>query len=187
MRVNPSGMPFNDASGPQADTENISSLPGLDGVPAPLLYLHKEVRLIGKPWTSLGDRWQALCKLWLCAEAILESSTRSDLTFTQIRKSAIPEHWKEWMNSKLMNSDATPPVDTFGNVFTEYLNGLQLTAKESTNTVMSAIWCRSGKTGILGLLLCLYWQAEYSGARRDWESNMKCVESIFNTILTSHL
>ena len=180
-------MPFNDVSGPQADTENISSLPGLDGVPAPLLYLHKEVRLVGKPWTSLGDRWQALCKLWLHAEAILESSTRSDLTFTQIRKSAIPEDWKEWMNSKLMNSDAMPPADTFGNMFTEYLNGLQLTAKESTNTVMSAIWCRSGKTGILGLLLCLYWQAEYSGAGCDWESNMKCVESIFNTILTSHL
>ena len=187
MHVNPSGMPFNDASGPQADTENISSLPGLDGIPAPLLYLRKEVGLIGKPWTSLGDRWQALCKLWLHAEAILESSTRSNLTFTQIRKSAIPEDWKEWMNSKLMNSDATPPADTFGNVFTEYLNGLQLTAKESTNTVMSAIWCHSRKTGILGLLLCLYWQAGYSGAGRDWESNMKCVESIFNTILTSHL
>ena len=105
-------MPFNDASGPQANTENISSLPGLDGVPTLLLYLRKEVRVVGKPWTSLGDRWQVLCKLWLCAEAILESSTCSNLSFTQIRKSAIPEDWNNWMNSKLMNSDAKPPVDT---------------------------------------------------------------------------
>ena len=128
-----------------------------------------------------------LCKLWLRAEAILESSTRSDLSFTQIHKSTIPEDWKDWMNSKLMNSDAKPPADTFRNVFTEYLNRLQLTVKESTNTVMSAIWCCSGKTGILGLFLCLYWQVEYLGARHDWEGNMKCIESIFNTILTSHL
>ena len=154
MHVNPSGMPFNDASGPQANTENISSLPGLDGVPAPLLYLRKEVGLIGKPWTSLGDQWQALCKLWLCAEAILESSTCSDLSFTQIHKSAIPEDWKDWMNSKLMNSDARAPADTFGNVFTKYLNRLQLTVKESTNTVMSAIWCRSGKKQVY-LAFCL--------------------------------
>ena len=180
-------MLFNNASGPQANTENISSLPGLDGVPTPLLCLRKEVRLVGKPWTSLGDRWQVLCKLWLRAETILESSTRANLSFTQIRKSAIPEDWKDWMNSKLMNSDAKAPADTFGNVFTKYLNRLQLTVKESTNTVMSAIWCCSGKTGILGLLLGLYWQVEYSGAGRDWENNMKCVESIFNTILTSHL
>ena len=53
MHINPSGMLFNDASGPQANTEDISSLPGLDGIPAPLLYLHKEVGLVGKP---LGDR-----------------------------------------------------------------------------------------------------------------------------------
>ena len=187
MHINPSGMLFNNASGLESKTEDLSSLPGLNGVPTPLLHLCKEVGLVGKMWTSLGDQWQVLCKLWLCPETILELSTRSDLSFTQIHKSTIPGDWKDWMNSKLMNSNAKPPADSFRNVFTEYLNGLQLTVKDSTNTVMSAIWYYSGKTGILGLLLCLYWQAEYSGARRDWECNMKCVESIFNTILTSHL
>ena len=132
MGVNPSGMPFNDASEPQANTENISSLPGLDGIHAPLLYLHKEVGLVGKLWTSLGDRWQVLCKLWLHAEAILESSTCSDLSFTQIHKSAIPEDWKDWMNSKLMNSNAKAPADTFGNVFTKLTILINL-----TNLVMS--------------------------------------------------
>ena len=40
-----------------------------------------------------------------------------------------------------------------------------------------------GKTGILGLLLCLYWQAEYSGGGNDWKANIKRVESIFSAIL----
>ena len=145
MCINPSGMLVNNVSGPESNTENLSSLPGLDGVPTLLLNLCKEVGLIGKLWKSLGDQWQALCKLWLHAETILESSTCSDLSFTQICKSTIPEDWKDWMNSKLMNSDAKPPVDSFGNVFTEYLNRLQLTVKDSTDTVMSAIWCCSRK------------------------------------------
>ena len=48
---------------------------------------------------------------------------------------------------------------------------------------MTEIWCCLGKTGILGLILCLYWQAEHSGAGNDWIENMKRVEGIFNAIL----
>ena len=117
-------MPFQYASGIDVNTDNLSSQSGLDGVPAVLVYLCKEVGLIGKPWTSLGDQWQGVCKLWLCAETLLEGSTHSNLSFTQISKSAIPEDWKDWMHLKLMNSDVRPPVDSFGNMFTDYFKGL---------------------------------------------------------------
>jgi len=86
------------------------------------------------------------------------------------------------MNSKLMNIDARPPADSFGKVFTAYLKGLSSSNMKDRGTVMTEIWCRPGKTGILGLLLCLYWQAEYSGAGNDWKQNMKRVEDIFNAI-----
>ena len=82
-----------------------------------------------------------------------------------------------------MKTDMKPPSDTFGKVLTDYLNGLPSTASDIGGTVMAAIWCRPGKTSILGLLLCLYWQAEYSGGGKDLQANMKHVEGIFNAIL----
>jgi hypothetical protein len=82
-----------------------------------------------------------------------------------------------------MKTDAKCPSDKFGKVFTDYLNGLPSTPSDIGGAVMAAVWCRPGKTGILGLLLCLYWQAEYSGGGNDWQANMKRVEGIFSAIL----
>jgi hypothetical protein len=131
----------------------------------------------------LGAQWRSLAALWLRAESALSKSGRTDLSFTQIRKASLPEEWKEWMNAKLMKTDAKRPSDKFGKVFTDYLNGLPSTPSDIGGAVMAAVWCRPGKTGILGLLLCLYWQAEYSGGGNDWQANMKRVEGIFSAIL----
>jgi len=109
-------------------------------------------------------QWRSLAALWLWAKSTLSKSGRTDLSFTQIRKASIPEEWKEWMNAKLMKTDAKRPSDKFGKVFTDYLNGLPSTPSDIGGAVMAAVWCHPGKTGILGLLLCLYWQAEYSGS-----------------------
>jgi len=87
------------------------------------------------------------------------------------------------MNSKLMSIDAKPPAELFGHVFTDYLKGLSMSTMKDQCMVMTEIWCHSGKTGIVRLRLCLYWQAEYSGARNDWKHNMRCVEDIFKAIL----
>jgi len=88
------------------------------------------------------------------------------------------------MNVKLMKTNAKCPSDKFGKVFTDYLNGLPSTTSDIGGTVMVAIWCCPGKASILGLLLCLYWQAEYSSGGNNWKSNMKRVEGIFSAILT---
>ena len=88
------------------------------------------------------------------------------------------------MNGKLMKTDTKHPLDKFSKVFMDYFNGLPSTALDIGGTVMSAVWCHPGETGILGLLLCLYWQAEYSGSENNWQANMKHVEGIFNAILT---
>ena len=87
------------------------------------------------------------------------------------------------MNVKLMKTNAKLPLETFGKVLTDYLSGLPSTASDIGGMAMAEIWCCPGKTGILGLLLCLYWQAEYSGGGNDWTANMKCVEGIFSAIL----
>jgi hypothetical protein len=134
-------------------------------------------------WESLGAEWQALAALWLRAETALFKAGRTDLSFTEIQKASIPDEWKEWMNAKLLKTDAKRPAESFGQVFTNYLNGLPSTVMDIGGTVMTEIWCRQGRTGILGLLLCLYWQAEYSGGGKSWKANMKRVEGIFNAIL----
>ena len=159
------------------------SLRGLSGVPAPLQYLREEVGLAGPDWESLGAEWKTLAALWLRTEVLLSKSDRTDLSFDQIRLSSIPEAWKDWMSAKLMNVDANRPAEIFGTVFTDYLNKLPSSTMAIGGTVMTEIWCRPGKTGIIGLLLCLYWQAECSGAGNDWKMNITRVGYIFNAIL----
>ena len=86
------------------------------------------------------------------------------------------------MNAKLMSIDAKCPAEPFRKAFTGYLKGLPSSTMKNNGTVMTEIWCRPGKTGIIGLLLCLNWQAVYSGAGNDWKQNMKRVEGILNAI-----
>lgn len=133
----------------------------------------------------MGDGWQALATLWLRTEAALVKAGRMDLSFTEIRKSSIPEEWKEWMYAKQMKTDAKRPSESFGKVFTDYLRSLPSSTQAIGGTAMAQIWSRPGKTGIVGLLLCLYWQADCSGAGKDWEDNIKRVEGIFNAILAA--
>ena len=164
----------------------ISRQSGLSGVPGELVYLRAELGLVGDAWNSMGAKWQDIAALWLRAETKLSNCGHSDLSITQIRKSTIPEDWKDWMASKLMRTDAQHPAESFGQVFTEYLKGLPSFTMNNGGTVMTQIWCRPGRTGIVGLLLCLYWQSTYSGAGNDYEDNLKRVESIFQAILTSN-
>ena len=159
----------------------------LISVPEELAYLCKELRLVGHAWHTMGTRWQALATLWLCAEEVLSSSGHTDLSFLQIRKSTLPDNWKEWMNAKLMRTDTPVPAESFRKIFTSYLKGIQSIMLEWGGTVTTEIWCHSGRMGIVGLLLCLYWQSTYSGAGHDWDNNVKVVESIFNAIVTSNL
>jgi hypothetical protein len=152
-------------------------------MPSALLYLREEVGLSGAPWESFGAKWQALASLWLRAEATLVKSGRSDLSYNEIDQSSIPEEWKDWMSAKLLRTDAKRPPDSFGQRFTDYLQGVPSSSQDNRDNVMSEMWTRPGKTGIIGLLLCLYWQAEYSGGGKDWELNMDRVKCIFNAIL----
>jgi hypothetical protein len=62
------------------------------------------------------------------------------------------------------------------------LEGLPLSTMKNNGTVMTEIWCHHRKTGIIRLLLCLNWQAVFSGAGNDWKHNMQHVKDIFNAI-----
>lgn len=159
------------------------SLRGLSGVPVSLQYLREEVGLAGPDWESLGAEWKALAAQWLRAEILLSKTGRTDLSFAEIHASSIPDAWKDWMSAKVMNTDAHRPTQAFGSVFTDYLNKLPSSTMAIEGTVMTEIWCRPGITGIIGLLLCLYWQAEFSGAGHDWKANLARVGYIFNAIL----
>jgi hypothetical protein len=156
---------------------------GLAGMPSSLQHLRDEVGLAGEPWQSLGAKWQALAAKWLRTKTALGKSGNTELTFNEIRQSTIPDDWKDWVWSKIIKIDAKPPSDSFGKVFTDYLRGLPTSSMKVGGTVMAEVWARPGKTGVIGLLLCLYWQAEYSGAGKDWNDNIKHIDSIFNAIL----
>jgi len=82
-----------------------------------------------------------------------------------------------------MKTDTKGPSESFRKVFTTYLNELLSSTMAIQGTIMTEIWCHPGKTSIIGLLLCLYWQAEYSDAGHGWQVNIKDVKFIFNGIL----
>jgi hypothetical protein len=156
---------------------------GLSGVPTTLQHMREEVGLAGEPWETLGTEWQSLASLWLRTDSALIRSGRTDLSFKEIHALSISDNWKQWMMAKGLKTDAKPPSESFGKVFTNYLQGLPASTHKIGGTVMDQAWSRSGRTGVIGLLLCLYWQATYSGAGKDWHTNFKLVERIFNVIL----
>ena len=157
---------------------------GLSSVPPTFQFLREEIGLVGPAWESLGREWQSLAKLWLCMELFLIKAAQSNLSFNKICLSNIPQDWKDWMSAKLMSSGASQPVESFRPKFTKYLKGLPPSVRRTGGTVMEQVWCRSGKTGTVGLLLCLFWQAEYSGAGNEWKENIKCIQEIFQAILS---
>lgn len=132
-------------------------------MPTNLQYLRDEVGLAGDSWESLGLEWHNLAMLWLWTKTFLLKAPRPNLTLTEIHKSNIPQVWKDWISSKIMKVDTPCPSETFGPIFTRYLKGLPTSIRISGGTVMEQEWCRSGKTRVIGLLLCLFWQVEYSG------------------------
>ncbi|KAI0245018.1 hypothetical protein BJV78DRAFT_1159260 [Lactifluus subvellereus] len=157
---------------------------GLSSIPPALQPFREELGLAGADWDAFGHDWQALATLWLRAETSVSKSGRADLTIAEIRSLSIPDEWKEWMTAKLMKTDTNPPSDAFGQVLTEYLSRLPPSVfKAGGKSVMTQVWCRLGRTGIVGLLLCLHWQVEYSGTRPEWKTNLKRVECIFKAII----
>ena len=131
----------------------------------------------------MSVEWQALGSLWLRTDTALIRSARTDLSLTEIHQLSIPDAWKQWMFAKAMKTDAPLPSEAFGQVFTEYLRTLPASTHAIGGTVMDKAWSRPGRTGVIGLVLCLYWQAVYSGAGKDWQANFKLIERIFNVIL----
>ena len=114
---------------------------------------------------------------------MLSKSGHIDLSFNEIYQSSGLAEWEEWMYAKVMKTDEKYLVKLFEKVFTNYLNGLMSSIMVIKATVMTEIWCHPGKTGIIGLLLCFYWQAKYSGSENECTANIKHIEYIFNSIL----
>jgi hypothetical protein len=138
---------------------------------------------VGDGWENGGTPWHSLAAIWLRAEGILAKTGRNDLQFKEIHASSLPPAIKDWMCSRIMQTDAIPPAESFGNDYTDFLGNLPWTSMIKGNAVLDQVWCRPGKTGIVFLLVGLHWQAVYSGAGKKWERNLKLVDTIFRTIL----
>lgn len=121
--------------------------------------------------------------LWRRADALLAKTGRGDLLIKEIRASTLPITLKDWLYSKIMHTDASAPEESFGKEYTYYLERLPWNTMTKGDAVLAEVWCRSGKTGIIVLLLGLHWQAVYSGAGKKWNDNLSRVEKIFHAIL----
>jgi len=164
---------------------NICSQPGLSSVPIHLHHLREETGLAGPGWVDLGKDWHALAALWLRAEAQLVRLGRPDLEFDEVRTSSLPGALKEWVQCKLLRVDAPRPRESFGTEFTAYLQQLPWDKMTQGNNILDQIWCRTGKSGTLILVVGLYWQAIFSGGGNKWNDNMGHVDKIFQAIINA--
>lgn len=154
-------------------------------MPFPLQAIREDAGLVGKDWEDGGTPWHTLAALWLRAENILGKTGRKDLTFKEIHASSLPTALKDWMCSRIMQTDPTPPGESFGNDYTSFLGNLPWSTMTKEDGILEQVWCRPGKTGIVSLLVGLHWQAVYSGAGKKWERNVKLVGNIFTTIISA--
>lgn len=116
---------------------------------------------------------------------MLVRTGRNDLQFKEIHASALPTEIKDWMCSKIMQTEPTLPQESFGNDYTNFLGSLPWSSMTKGDEILNQVWCRPGRTGIVFLLVGLHWQALYSGAGKKWERNVKLVDSIFQAILAA--
>lgn len=187
----PEGVQGQDKGGKQATLCPLScpmltyipSMAGLSGVPTDLFPLREEVGLAGEQWEALGPKWHSLASTWLRAETALHRSGKPDLTFKEVEDSSLPRDWKNWMHDKLLRVDNNGPSDSWAECFTEYLKKLRITPDVNNRTFLDEPWVRAGRTGIIGLVKGLHWQALHFAAGPDWESNVSYVEDFFHAIL----
>ena len=106
-----------------------------------LQHLCEAVRPSSKHWETSGSTWHTLASLWLCAEVALGKSHHTDLSFKQIHESIINSQWKDWMCVKLMKMDMAPPLEAFGNIFTDYIPEPPVTTPHIGGSVMEEVWC----------------------------------------------
>ena len=71
-----------------------------------------------------------------------------------------------------MRNDATRPQESFGKEFTRYLEQLPWDSMIGGDEILKQIWCRPGRSGVIVLLVGLYWQAVYSGGGKEWKGNI---------------
>jgi hypothetical protein len=106
--------------------------------------------------STLGVEWQALGLLWLRTNTALIRSTWTDLSLKGIHQLSIPDAWKEWMFAKAMKPNAPHPLEAFGKTFTKYLCSLPASTHAIGGTILDQPWFHSGRTGVIGIVFCLY-------------------------------
>ena len=162
----------------------IHSIHGLASVPAAYSAIKQELGLVNPVWSSHPAEWKRLCTLWLCVEGSLGKTGRPDLTNQEINNLAVPPDIVNWMLRKKLSQEHPQPDGGFDKVWTTFLSRLAISDREKTSDILQEMWCRPGHTGIVFLLLGMHWQAEYFGTGKDWHRNVKCVEHIFNIIIS---
>lgn len=148
---------------------------------------HKEeLGLTGDFWATIGastNKFHQLAQCWLNTEVVITKLAKPDLTQEEIFKSNIPEAWKDWMAAKELPNDHSKLDESFGTTFKVYLQSLDIPSlQRNPDAVLELIWARDGRTGIVGLLACLHWEAVASGVGNDWRKNAEQVELLFDMI-----
>jgi hypothetical protein len=116
-------------------------------------------------------------------EVLLAKTGRVHLEIDEICQSLLLKALQDWLYCRLLRTDSSCLGEPFGNEFTNYMQELPWDTLTQGDAVLDQVWCRPGRTGIIVLLVGLYWQAEYSGGGNLWDDNIWRVDKIFCAIL----
>ena len=157
---------------------------GLHGVPATLAGVRGECGLLSPEWDGYGSEWQEFTWKWLAAEAILVKSGKGTMTQKDIQSSGLPQPLQQWALSHITKKSFDPVIlnEQFGELMSKWWRGIARSGLQEGDDVLKHLWCRTGHTGIIMLVLGMKWWAEHSGGGKKWQTVLKEMTAMFQAV-----
>ena len=159
----------------------------LHGVPAALAGVRAECGLLSPEWDAYGSEWQEFTQKWLAAEAILVKSGKGTMTRKDIESSGLPQPLQQWALSHITKKpfDRVILTEQFGDQMNKWWHGIAGSGLQEGDHVLKNLWCRTGHTGIIMLVLGMNWWAQHSGGGNKWQTVLKEMTTMFQAVINA--
>ena len=160
---------------------------GLHGVPVNLAGVRAECGPLSPEWDSYGSEWQEFARKWLAAEVILIKSGKGTMTPKDIESSRLPQPLQQWALAHITKQLFYTAILTeqFGEQMSKWWHSIALLGLQEGDHVLNHLWCRTGHTWIVMLVLGMNWWARHSGGGKKWKTVLKEMTAMFQAVINA--
>jgi hypothetical protein len=106
------------------------------------------------------------------------------MTQKDIQSSGLPQPLQQWALSHITKKSFDPVIlnEQFGELMSKWWHGIAGSGLQEGDDVLKHLWCRTGHTGIIMLVLGMKWWAEHSGGGKKWQTVLKEMTAMFQAV-----